>query len=181
MDPLLANYVLPRLSDLIALSIRALYPLTAAALGTHCLELQRFRLMDYEHSIHPGESESLEVNAIGLLLRRCPNLKILDAISHELYADYILAEPWVCRGLETLHCQIVGMERLKFEEEDIYNAWEAAIDRDDKEKNEGRSVEEQSDARVMKIVKKQRRSHELHRRVYSRLGDMTQLKVLDLG
>lgn len=138
--------------------------------------------MDYEHSIHPDESEDLADNVIGLLLRRCPNLKTLDAINHKLYADYVLAEPWVCRGLETLRCQIVGMERLKFEEEeDIYSTWESTIDRDEKEENERGSVEERPDARVMKIVKYQRRSHELHGRVFSRLGEMTQLKVLDLG
>ena len=130
--------MLPHLPDLTALSTRALYPLTAATLGTHCPELQSFRLVDYEHSIHRDESEWLKVNVIDLLLLRCPNLKILDAINHELYAYYLLTEPWVCRGLETLRCQIIGMERLEFWEQDIYNAWRLLIGTIRKRTNESR-------------------------------------------
>lgn len=94
------------------LSIKTLYPLTAAALGTHCPGLQIFQLVEYKHSIHPDESEWLKVNTIGLLLRRCLDFNILDAINHELYVDCLLAEPWVCRGLEILRCQIRDCDEM---------------------------------------------------------------------
>lgn len=91
----LADHVLSRLWNLESLSMRVLSQETAVALGKYCPKLQSFQIVNYDHSIHPEESACLPVNSIGLglPLRHCPNLKVLDAINHEIFADFFLDEP----------------------------------------------------------------------------------------
>jgi hypothetical protein len=63
-----------------------------------------------------------EINALGILLEKYPNLKVFDGIRHKIDAVYYLADrPWICQGLEYLRCQIVGFCRLTNEEEAIFN------------------------------------------------------------
>ncbi|KAG0364465.1 hypothetical protein BGX24_004597, partial [Mortierella sp. AD032] len=127
------------------------------------------------------------VNAVGALMRQCPNLTTLDAISHSIAADYILAEPWACRDLETFRCQITGMNRLTVKEEEIYKAWAAKPSVEDKKEEEMVAVdpnnkdEAQHIVKVMEVLKEQLRCQKHHKRVYRRLAEMTQLRVLDLG
>ncbi|KAG0272866.1 hypothetical protein BGZ95_011339 [Linnemannia exigua] len=142
MDDPLADVVLPLLPRLTTLSARILAPRTAASLGTHCPELQTFRLVDHGYSIHSEEEDQPFYHAVVTLLRRCPNLKTLDAIWQGIDASDLLEEPWICRSLETLRCQIVGIDLL---------------------------------------TSKGNIRYDVHERVYDRLAEMTQLRVLDLG
>ncbi|KAF9133293.1 hypothetical protein BGW39_010110 [Mortierella sp. 14UC] len=187
MDGPLADMVLPRLPCLTALSARALYPRMAASLGTHCPELQSFRQVDYGYSIHIDDGDQPLFNGVATLLRRCPNLKTLDVIWHKITAADVLAEPWVCRGLETLRCQIVGMDKLGAIEQDVYDSSTVATaaataveaDRDDKEKDE--PIKNLDIAKTTETRRKQQLRYKLHGQVYDRLAEMTLLRALDLG
>ncbi|KAG0253017.1 hypothetical protein BGZ95_006467, partial [Linnemannia exigua] len=146
-------------------------------------------LIDAGDSLHSSDGKKYEVNVVGTLLRLLPELKTLDAINYSIEADYLLAEPWVCRDLQTFRCQIIGMNRLSVKEEDIYSTWVTGASLGDKEG--GKEKEEDVDSNhkdgaqdVVKVkgtVEQRRQCYDLHGRVYSRLAEMTQLRVLDLG
>ncbi|KAG0251225.1 hypothetical protein BGZ95_006959, partial [Linnemannia exigua] len=154
-------------------------------------------LIDPDDSLHLSNGGLFDVNAVGTLLRHCPNLTTLDAINYSIEVDYLLAEPWVCRGLQTFRCLIIGMNRLTVEEEDIYITWATRASLRDKGEKEKEEEEEKEDgeedvdsnnkdeaqdvAKVKEIVEQRYRCYALHERVYSRLAEMAQLRVLDLG
>lgn len=130
LDWALSELVLPWLPCLTELSLRMLEPRMAVAIGSYCPKFQCFRSF---HNALQTESPP-GVNAVGELLRRCSNLKIFDAVRHTIEVPYVLAEPWVCRELETFRCQLIRMGRLTSEEEVFYNTRRAATDRDDQHK-----------------------------------------------
>ncbi|KAK3848535.1 MAG: hypothetical protein J3R72DRAFT_518531 [Linnemannia gamsii] len=187
MEKTLAMVVLPRVPCLTTLSHRALYSSTVAALARHCPRLQSFQQINVGDSLHPRDNFHFEANVVGTLLRQCPNLTTLDAISHSIAADYLLAEPWACRDLQTFRCQITGMNRLTVKEEEIYDTWATKPSLEDKEEEEMVTVdpnnkdEAQHMVKVMEVQKEQLRCRVHHKRVYRHLAKMTQLRVLDLG
>ncbi|KAK3848534.1 MAG: hypothetical protein J3R72DRAFT_484751 [Linnemannia gamsii] len=190
MEPLLADVVLPRVPRLTSLSLRALYPSTVAALARHCPRLQSFQQIYARDSIHAINSFHFEVNVVGTLLRQCPNLTTLDAINYSIEADYLLAEPWVCRDLQTFRCQITGMNRSTVEKEEIYGTWATKASLKDREEEDDKEEQEEEvdpdnkdeeQDRVKEMEEQRQRCHDLHERVYSRLAEMTRLRVLDLG
>ena len=162
---------MPWLPCLTELGFKVLKPRTAVALATYCPQIQSYRSF---FNIHPSESKEeiilYNVNTVEELLHRCPHLKTLSATGHRIEAVYILAKPWDCRGLKTLRCQIVGMDRLTSEEEDSYKSWITATDQDSKENDE--LAETEDVVKAMEAMEKHRCCHELQERVYDRLAEM---------
>ncbi|KAF8948255.1 hypothetical protein BGZ47_005889 [Haplosporangium gracile] len=94
----LSELVLPWLPCLTELGSKVLKPRTAVVIATYCSLFQSFQSL-YDNLCNNSTAGIglHDVNAIGELLRRCPQLKTLSAAGHTIEAAYILAEPWVCR------------------------------------------------------------------------------------
>ncbi|KAK3835687.1 MAG: hypothetical protein J3R72DRAFT_451076 [Linnemannia gamsii] len=104
-----AKNVLTWFPYLTHITLNVLTPETAQHLAKHCTLLESFRQILDEDIFNP----SYITDTVIKLLGACPNLKVLDTIQHRITAQALLCNPpWVCHGLETFRCQIVGVSRL---------------------------------------------------------------------
>ncbi|KAG9062317.1 hypothetical protein KI688_005231 [Linnemannia hyalina] len=106
------------------------------------------------------------------LLESCPDLKILDCINCAVQVPDWEDEVWVCAGLETFRCQIVGFDRLSKEEERVLE--------DIAETRKAHQLLSFGGGR-RQPVGKELRCLEQHYRMYDRLSALTSLRVIDLG
>ncbi|KAF9123123.1 hypothetical protein BGW39_009249 [Mortierella sp. 14UC] len=169
MEPF-TSLVIPWLPRLTELTLNRLDTAIATALATHCPRLEKFAQVWDGVSIHPDDDLHIEVNVMGILLERCPNLKVFDGIQHKIEADYLVERPWVCRNLESLRCQIVGFNRLMREEETILTEIGFEVEADG---DKARRLEE--------VAEKHKHCQQQHQAVYDRLASMTLLRTLHLG
>ena len=92
MDQLTA-LIIPFLPHLTEVTLNSLDTAVATALAIHCLELEKLTQIWDGGSLHPNHYLNFEVNAMGILLERCPNLKIFDGIQHKVETDYLAEHP----------------------------------------------------------------------------------------
>lgn len=119
--------------------------------------------------IASGQLGALILNGI---LESCPDLKILDCINCVVRVPHWEDKVWVCVGLETFRCQVVGFSRLSMEEERVL--------KDIAERSKGYQLLSPGGGR-RRPVGKELRCLEQHYRMYDRLSTLTSLRVIDLG
>lgn len=169
----IAYDILPNLPFLTELTIDAVYPSLGSALATHCQQLEVFRCSENIDSIHRDRiSERAGVNAMSDLLESCPRLRVFDAITHDIISSRIIRNPWVCKDLEVLRCQLTGFFRLDIDEELDYEEAVQALES---------TRDKMISNRQQRIIDQHQRCHEQHHQVYDRLASLTELRILDLG
>lgn len=166
----MADYVLPWLPDLTELTLGWLDSVTAKALARNCKSLQIFREPRGVQSTYSDGSRD-NSNHLEVLLQECPQLRIVDAICHQVDTDRMLALPWVCHQLEVLHFQITGIHRLKADEQETLLSILSAMD-DTVKKLSNKELD---------ILDKYKRGQAQQQRVFAQLALMTHLRVLDAG
>ncbi|KAF9119263.1 hypothetical protein BGW39_000430, partial [Mortierella sp. 14UC] len=101
------------------------------------------------------------------------NFKEFIGVKVQVEAEDIMQQRWASRDLEVFTCQISGFDRLTREEEAVYDV----IPESKFQAGSQPLTEEEH-----RVVEKLRQSRELQGQVCSsRLGEVTQLKELDLG
>ena len=170
-DYYFAKDVLPWLPHLVDISTQHIGPALTELIPTHYRNLRSYNQPNPVRSISPKYPlPHSTINTLSILLENCPHLIKFDGIEHKIEADYLLEHPWVCKGLEVLRFQIVGVHRLTEEEDMDYRQGKLFqnINRD--------LVEKEREA-----IEKYERLQAQQRRVYDRLAEMVHLRVLDLG
>ncbi|KAG0380070.1 hypothetical protein BGX24_010289 [Mortierella sp. AD032] len=94
LDETIAEFILPCMTFLTAITLRVLMPYTAAVLAEQCKQLESLRVMDSAYSPLPTSSD-VRANAPphnfpALLLHGCPRLKNFFATRHTIYVDKLL-------------------------------------------------------------------------------------------
>ncbi|KAF9180691.1 hypothetical protein BGZ51_006040 [Haplosporangium sp. Z 767] len=159
------------LPHLVSLNVPSLEINTALALALHCPTLEKVTVG------HPNELPNITAEdgvlngVVNKLLTSCPNLKSFDGVRYQLEVLEVMSTnlPWICRGLETLRCQIVGVNRLTVANEMLYKR---VIARG--------FASEHTIPELTVLVQAMTIKHE-HCDIYRRLAALTQLKCLDLG
>ncbi|KAG0279198.1 hypothetical protein BGZ95_001987 [Linnemannia exigua] len=172
-DEQMPMLVLPWLPHLIEYSTVRLTMTAATTLARFCPKLEVFRQGYNGDTTHSEARMITDDNTVGLLLGTCPNLKVIDAPHHRITADYMLRCEWVCQGLESLRCQLIGFSRLDKAEEELYQQVHGAdpdlADYSDQHDDHQALLDK---ALLCKLQ---------HIQVYKQLSLMTQLRILDLG
>ncbi|KAF9117014.1 hypothetical protein BGX30_005742 [Mortierella sp. GBA39] len=164
----MATHLIPRLPLLTQLVTEVLTPEMGKALASHCKQFRVFRQSGDNECINEDHTVKTELNVVSILLESCPNLTTIDTIQHRIDATYLAEHPWACEGtLETFRCQIIGLERLTFEE----YQYVSMSSEHDTTQLPSRGVAEE----------KYKRSQEQHHQVYERLSRLVCLQTLDLG
>ncbi|KAG0273198.1 hypothetical protein BGZ95_010984 [Linnemannia exigua] len=170
-DQYLATQMLPWLPDLVDISLAQMGPTLASLIPTSYRFLRSYRQPDPAKTICPTTLRSYSaVNTLGVLLENCPFLTEFDGIEHKIEADYLMSHPWICKRLETLRFQIVGVHRLSEEEETdyrqgiLYQKLKKSLSEEEK-----------------KAIEKHERLQQQQYQVYDRLAELIHLRVLDLG
>lgn len=170
-DDYLAKDILPWLPHLIDLSTQHIGPALAELIPTCYRNLRSYNQPIPVNSICPKYSlPHSRINTLSILLENCPHLVEFDGIEHKIEADYLLDHPWVCKDLEVLRFQIVGVHRLSEEEDMDYRQGKLFL------RINKNLVEKEREA-----IEKHERLQVQQRRVYDRLAEMVHLRVLDLG
>ncbi|KAF9132695.1 hypothetical protein BGW39_011558 [Mortierella sp. 14UC] len=134
---------------------------TLTALSKHLKSLENL-----EFNIH----RQLSKEFLGLLVD-CPKLKRCVGKGHFTLAEDIVNSPeWTCHGLERLDIMISGVPRLTRIQEALLNRM-----RDQNRPEAAQTVEEQE------ALDRRQESYALQRKVYQRLGRLTNLDSLCLG
>ncbi|KAG0253924.1 hypothetical protein BG011_006081 [Mortierella polycephala] len=155
---------LPNLTELV---IQRLGNNIVDAILTHCKKIEIIRTQHQPWYI--GGNHKVPLDPANRLFTLCPSLKVFDIIEHCVYADELIQQPWVCKGLEKFRCRIIGIERLSNDEQAVYNRVTAP------------GYAKDLSAYETAIVQKFERGREQQRQVYDRLASLTSLKELDLG
>ncbi|KAF9137756.1 hypothetical protein BGX30_009921 [Mortierella sp. GBA39] len=165
--------VLPWLPNLTGYSAARLTATAAMALARFCPKLKVFEQGFSGDTTHHEARMVTDDNAIGLLLGTCPNLKKIDAPHYRIDVGYMNHFKWVCQGLESLRCQLVGFSRLDSAEQELYQR----IIGSDPDLIDIAEMHEEHQGLLDKalLCKLQ------HTQVYKQLALMTRLRVLDLG
>lgn len=170
-DDYLAKEILPWLPHLVDLSTQQIGPALAELIPTHYRNLRSYCQPVPVRSICPGYPlPHSKINTLSVLLENCPHLIEFDGIEHKIEANYLLDHPWVCRGLEVLRFQIVGVHRLSEEEDMDYRQGKLFL-----------RINKELAEKEREAIEKHERLQVQQRRVYDRLAEMVQLRVLDLG
>ncbi|KAF9540894.1 hypothetical protein EC957_003641 [Mortierella hygrophila] len=156
---------IPCLPDLRDLTSGNLDEITILTLVECCRQLETVTL-----SVDQDSAKPVPYNALSYFLEGCPRLRVLDASRYTVDATQLEdGRVWVCRDLEVLKCQIIGIERLLQTNEEIHGtistssgdmSWFLAG--------------QQSAFHV------QQQSQNWHHQVYGRLGSLTKLTTLVL-
>ncbi|KAF9904862.1 hypothetical protein EC991_002292, partial [Linnemannia zychae] len=163
-DEWLGTLVFPWLPDLIEYSGPCLGESIACAIVTHCKGFQVYLQTYFPPSVHDTYQSGTIPNVFRHLLEGCPNLRVLDSVSHTIDGQSLEGNRWVCLGLEKLRCRLVGFTRLTASDEvNLSEEWVLNIS----------SIEE--------LKERQRVSREQQQMVLYRLSTFTRLRVLDLG
>lgn len=165
--------VLPWLPNLIEYSAARLTTTAATALARFCPQLEVFEQGFNGYTTHSEARMVTDDNTIGLLLGTCPNLTKINAPHHRIDAAYMNRCKWICQGLESLRCQLIGFSRLDSAEEKLYQR----IFGSDPDLIDTAEIHEEHQGLLDKalLCKLQ------HTQVYKQLALMTRLQVLDLG
>ncbi|KAF9910540.1 hypothetical protein EC991_006358 [Linnemannia zychae] len=156
----------PCLPDLRDITAGSLEEATIVALVEHCRHLETVTL-----SVDPDRRGGTPVNALSHFLEGCPKLRVLDASRYNVEATLLEGRTWVCRDLELLKCQILGIERLPLAEEATYNPNTLA--------SSGGKMSRYLVGQQSAFLLNQQSRH-LHYQAYSHLASLTKLKTLVL-
>ena len=105
-----------------------------------------------------------------MLLRGFANLRVVDAFQYRIEASELVRYPWAATKLEVFRMQIVGVSRLKKDQEDVLVQVMMA-------KAGGERLYEHEDA----MLQDYQQSLEQQRQVLERLASLTRLRILDIG
>lgn len=140
------------------------------AIATHCPQLEV--LVDYKKPKIAYAAEILnELCALEPILQSCPNLRVLDALGHRLVVSVMVETPWTTTKLETLRCQIRGLNRLDRVEEERYSRALNLFQKKNRKPN----------VRRTEIMQRYQVCLDDHTRLYAQLARQTQLRTLELG
>ncbi|KAK3816127.1 MAG: hypothetical protein J3Q66DRAFT_341724 [Benniella sp.] len=92
----------------------------------------------------------------------------------------MIRESWVCQGIETLRCRIVGVVRLTKDEQTTLNNILASHPTFQHHGDVSGILSALSD-KERAVVQKHLRSREQQRQIYERLASLQHLKYLDIG
>ncbi|KAF9126185.1 hypothetical protein BGW39_006818 [Mortierella sp. 14UC] len=157
---------IPCLPDLREITAGSLKEATMTTLVEHCRHLETVTL-----SVDPDSRCQTPANALGYFLEGCPKLRVLDASRYNVEATLLEGQTWVCRDLEVLKCQILGIERLPQAEEATHNPTTLL--------SSGGEMSRYLVGQQSAFLLNQQSRH-LNRQVYSHLASLTKLKTLVL-
>ncbi|KAF9087778.1 hypothetical protein BGX29_000610 [Mortierella sp. GBA35] len=121
-DQVIANYVLPWLPHLRAITCGRFFPATAKALPTLCPDFEVIRQHDATALVYNGQTQEDDSQFLLVVLQECLKLRVFDAIHHQIAADDLVEKPWACEGsLETFRCQVIGVQRNSKYEESMFS------------------------------------------------------------
>ncbi|KAF9538826.1 hypothetical protein EC957_006174 [Mortierella hygrophila] len=178
LGPRLAERIIPWIPLLTSFTIDRLQDETAEALFIHCKNLEIIRQSDDGCTLYDIQYDSLRpinpdniprpTSKLFKLLQDYPSLKILDRIDQRLVAADLLAQTWApLTKLKVFRCQIVNVNRLTPSEETMLThtspSW---LPRPNE---------------ALTLITKHTQSIALQKAILSRLGTLTNLRVLDLG
>ncbi|KAG0225683.1 hypothetical protein B0O80DRAFT_434473 [Mortierella sp. GBAus27b] len=175
LEPLLHH--IPNLKELV---VGYLFNETFRAVATCCRDLEVLEWRRDPAYINASSSEPEEEDALHQLLASCSNLRVFNGIERVIMAKNCIQEPWACMGIEKLRCRIVGVTRLTYEEQTIYDRLLST--------NVIHHQEELTTAVLSGLTEEERgvvlksyNSREQQRWVYKRLASLERLKHLDIG
>ncbi|KAF9103537.1 hypothetical protein BGX29_003236 [Mortierella sp. GBA35] len=170
-DTRMADAVLPWIPHLRHIEFFSITAWSAQAIVKYCPQIESvvqtrddFTLFA-KVALQPGH----QFNNYSCFLRDCSALRVLTGSRQKLLVDEIVNYPWSCDRLESLGCQIGGLERLTEEGEGLLARLSA------REDGAGLSNEE------LGVVQRHERCQEQHQQVYGRLATLTHLTALDLS
>ncbi|KAF9129162.1 hypothetical protein BGW39_004430 [Mortierella sp. 14UC] len=179
----LALKIIPWVPLLTTFTVDRMLNETAEALHTHCKHLDTILNADDGYTLFevyngPIERPPLPTSKLYKLIHDRPDLKVFNRIDQRLAASDLLAQDWSLLNtndsnkaptLQVFRCQIVNVERLTPTEETLLTC--ASPER----------ISQLADTASSDIVNKRTRSITLQRQILSRLGQLTNLTILDLG
>ncbi|KAG9065001.1 hypothetical protein KI688_002320 [Linnemannia hyalina] len=178
LGPRLAERIIPWIPLLTSFTIDRLQDETAEALFIHCKNLETIRQSDDGCTLYDIQYDSLRpinpdniprpTSKLFKLLQDYPSLKILDRIDQRLVAADLLAQTWApLTKLKVFRCQIVNVNRLTPSEETMLaHTSPSWLPRPNE---------------ALTLITKHTQSTALQKAILSRLGTLTNLRVLDLG
>ncbi|KAG0060487.1 hypothetical protein BGZ89_012233 [Linnemannia elongata] len=156
---------IPCIPDLRELTSGDLDETTILTLVECCRQLETVTL-----SVDQDSAKPVPDNALSYFLEGCPKLRVLDTSRYNVDATRLgEGRAWVCRDLEVLKCQIIGIERLSQTDEEISSTISTSSG------DMSRFLAAQQSAFHV-----QQQSQYWHHQVYSRLASLTRLKTLVL-
>ncbi|KAK3841598.1 MAG: hypothetical protein J3R72DRAFT_153700 [Linnemannia gamsii] len=166
----LAEAIFPWIPHLEHIGVYSVSQDGARAILKHCRQLKSVVQIrdDFTLFAKMGREAGHQFKVFAEFLRNCATLRVLTGSRQMLEVNEIVEYPWVCDQLETLSCQIGGLERLLAEEESI-------LQRIPVKAMAGLSNGAQE------VLEKQARSLGQHRLVYERLATLLHLTRLDLS
>ncbi|KAG0281251.1 hypothetical protein BGZ95_005621 [Linnemannia exigua] len=167
----LAEAVLPWVPHLEHIEFYSVSQDGARAILSHCQQLKSVVQSRDDFTIFAqlGQNAGHQFKVFAEFLRNCATLRVLTGPRQMLEVNEIVEYPWVSDQLETLRCQIGGLERLRSEEESIMEGITV------RKTTAGVSSGEQE------VLEKHARFLEQHRLVYERLATFVHLTSLDLS
>lgn len=188
IDHELATWIFPQMPHLTEYGARMLCPKTAQSLATHASQLQVFRQTLDGNSIHIYYKPCPLLNVANILFQSCTKLRVFDGIHHKIEADKMFERPWVCRELEVLRCQIVGLTRLTSHEEALLEILAKLEQKPQPFRptpsmaiGESEAVLERQQKYRDRLKTTQANQQDQHHRVYDHLAGLRMLQTLDLG
>ncbi|KAF9119029.1 hypothetical protein BGW39_000664 [Mortierella sp. 14UC] len=163
------------LPDLTHLDVSRVFPETLKALWTSCPNLES--LVKGPLYLSMNEFEAAREEAI---CDRVSRLQHVDAVQYEIEADMMLKTAWPCKGLKTLRCRIVGVNRLSQEEQDLVDAYYQDHSNSSGDPDSVRQYGDVDD-RTTAALERQWICRQQQEQVYNKLAQLTDLQVLDLG
>ncbi|KAF8932708.1 hypothetical protein BGZ47_011234 [Haplosporangium gracile] len=143
---------------------------TSKAIATHCPQLEV--LVDYKKPKVVYTAEILhKPSTLEPILQSCSNIRVLDALGHQLVVSLNMETPWATTKLEILRCQIRGLNRLDQVEEEKYSRALDLLQR------KGRKL----NAKRTQIMQRHQVYLDDHTRLYTQLARQTKLQILELG
>ncbi|KAG9064993.1 hypothetical protein KI688_002312 [Linnemannia hyalina] len=156
---------IPCLPDLRDLTSGNLDETTILTLVECCRQLETVTL-----SVDQDSAKPVPENALSYFLEGCPKLRVLDASRYTVDATQLKeGRVWVCRDLEVLKCQIIGIEHLLQTDDEIHGTISTTPG------DMSRFLTGQQSAFHV-----QQQSQNWHHQVYSRLASLTKLTTLVL-
>lgn len=176
----IAQHIIPWVPLLTSFTVDYLHDVVVESLFNHCKHLETIRQSDdgctlfqiqyndqFPPEVPPVE-DLLPTSKLFKLLRDYPSLRVLDRIEQRLVAADLVAQDWLpLNKLEVFRCQIVHVDRLTTSEEDMVvkssSSWFSRV------------------STASTLFEKHTQSIALQKDILSRLGTLTNLRVLDLG
>ncbi|KAF9907762.1 hypothetical protein EC991_010632 [Linnemannia zychae] len=175
----LGSKIIPWLPLLTAITVDRIQDGTAAALYTHCKHLDTILRADDGYTLMECvyQGATSPISQLYKLIHDFPNLKVIDRIDQCFAASDLLAQDWSLLNnnnnkaptLQVFRCRIAHVERLTPSEEELMA------------RASPEWISQLADTGTSDLVNKSIGSISIQRQILSRIGQLTNLRVLDLG